>query len=424
MDGYRRRVIDDELDELLVGLSAVSIEGPKAVGKTETAIRRAHTVFRLDDEPTLQIARAAPQRLTEGPTPILIDEWQRLPTSWDVIRRAVDNDPSQARFLLTGSAAPTELPKHSGAGRIVTVRMRPMALAERDLGPTSVTLGNLLSGARAPLDGATSVGLVDYVDEIIRSGFPAIRRQSGRVLRAQLDGYLDRIVEHDFVELGHVVRNAGALRRWLTAFGAATSTTASYEVIRDATSSGLSDKPSKSTTIPYRATLEQLWMIEEVPAWAPSRNRLRRLGASPVHQLADPALAARLLGLDADALIDGVEPGPALPRDGTLLGALFESLVTLSVRTYAQANEAAVSHLRTRAGEHEIDLIVERGDGRVVAIEVKLSATVSDDDTRHLRWLEDRIGDDLLDAVVVTTGSEAYRRPDGIGVIPAALLTA
>lgn len=424
MDVYRRRVVDDELDELLAGLSAVSIEGPKAVGKTETAMQRAQSVFRLDDEPTLQIASAAPQRLIEGPTPILIDEWQRLPASWDIIRRAVDEAPSPARFLLTGSAVPTELPKHSGAGRIVTVRMRPMALAERDLGPTTVSLGGLLTGSRGPLEGATSVGLVDYVDEIVRSGFPAIRRQSDRVLRAQLDGYLDRIVERDFVELGHAVRNPGSLRRWLTAFGAATSSTASYEAIRDGASSGLSDKPSKSTTIPYRATLEQLWMIDEVPAWAPSRNRLRRLGASPVHQLADPALAARLLGLDAEALIDGVETGPVVPRDGTLLGALFESLVTLSVRTYAQANEAAVSHLRTRAGEQEIDLIVERGDGRVVALEVKLSATVSDHDTRHLHWLKDRIGDDLLDAAVVTTGSEAYRRPDGIGVIPAALLAA
>ena len=111
-----------------------------------------------------------------------------------------------------------------------------------------------------------------------------------------------------------------------------------------------------------------------------------------------------------------------MPRDGTLLGALFESLVTLSVRTYAQANEARIRHLRTRGGEHEIDLIVERGDGRVLALEVKLSRTVRDDDLRHLRWLADSIGPDMLDAAVVTTGTEAYRRPDGIGVIPAALL--
>ena len=116
--------------------------------------------------------------------------------------------------------------------------------------------------------------------------------------------------------------------------------------------------------------------------------------------------------------------GPPIPRDGTLLGSLFESLITLSARTYAQACEARVGHLRTRGGEHEIDLIIERRDGRIVALEVKLSATVDDADTRHLKWLADRIGPDLLDAAVITTGNEAYRRADGIGVIPAGLLTA
>jgi predicted AAA+ superfamily ATPase len=299
-----------------------------------------------------------------------------------------------------------------------------MSLAERGIETPSVSLANLLRGDRPALRGNTSINLETYADEITRSGFPAIRELSGRLLRSQLDGYLDRIVEREFTEAGHNVRNHGALRRWMTAYAAASSTTASFETIRNAASSGESDKPAKSTTLPYRATLEQLWMIEEVPAWTPSRNRLRRLAMSPVHQLADPALAARLLGVDTEALIGGTTVGPTMPRDGTLLGALFESLVTLSVRTYAQANETRVHHLRTRAGEHEIDLIIERGDGRIVALEVKLSATVNDNDTRHLRWLADTIGNDLLDAAIITTGKDAYRRLDGIAVIPAALLTA
>lgn len=424
MARYQPRIVDHELDELLSGLPAISLEGPKAVGKTETAMRRAATVYRLDEVGQLEIAQAAPDRLTTGASPILIDEWQRLPISWDLVRRAVDEDPSPARFLLTGSATPTEAPTHSGAGRIVTVRMRPMSLAERALCEPTVRMSALLSGRRPPLAGTTTLTLPDYADEIIRSGFPAIRPLKGRILRAQLDGYLTRIVERDFIELGHRVRNQGALRRWLTAYAAATSTTASYETIRDAASSGETNKPAKSTTIPYRSTLEQLWMIDEVPAWRPTRNRLRRLAAAPVHQLADPALAARLLGIEVDGLIEGATAGPPIPRDGTLLGAMFESLVTLSARVYAQANEARVSHLRTRAGEHEVDLIIERGDGRVVALEIKLSATIRDDDTRHLKWLADRIGDDLLDAAIITTGTEAYRRSDNIGVIPAALLTA
>jgi predicted AAA+ superfamily ATPase len=113
---------------------------------------------------------------------------------------------------------------------------------------------------------------------------------------------------------------------------------------------------------------------------------------------------------------------PPVPRDGTLVGALFESLVTLDVRVYAQAVEGRVGHLRTAGGEHEVDLIVERDDGRIVALEVKLAATVDDSDVRHLRWLKDRIGDDAIDLVVITTGTDAYRRADGIAVVPAALL--
>lgn len=419
---YIGRVVDAELDELLVGLPAVSLEGPKAVGKTETAVRRAASIVRLDDAAQREIVEASPDRLVGGDTPILIDEWQRLPSTWDVVRRAVDDDPSPARFLLTGSAAPVELPTHSGAGRIISVRMRPMSLVERRQPLDTVSLGDLLGTGHVEISGASSMDLDDYADEIVRSGFPAIRQYEGRLLRAQLDGYLDRIVERDFEELGHVVRNTGALRRWLTAFAAATSTTTTYDVIRDAASAGESQKPAKSTTIPYRATLERLWMIDQVPAWSPTRNRLRRLGASPIHHLADPALAVRLLGLDADALVGGADGGARVPRDGSLLGALFESLVTQSVRVYAQANEARVSHLRTRGGEREVDLIVERGDGRVVALEVKLSATVGDRDVRHLRWLADQLGADLLDAAVLTTGTEAYRRSDGIAVIPAATL--
>lgn len=420
---YIPRTVDLELDELMAGIAAIALEGPKAVGKTETAQRRSKTIHWLDDAGRLQIAEADPERLCQGARPVLIDEWQRLPNIWDVVRRAVDRDQTPGQFLLTGSASTMPALTHTGAGRIVTIRMRPMSLAERHPGLGTISLASLLSGLRAPLDGATEFTALDYADEIVRSGFPAIRQLEGRALRTQIDSYIERIVERDFEELGHRVRNESALRRWLAAYAAASSTAASYEVIRDAATAGEADKPAKSTTIPYRRTLEQLWMVDEVPAWSPSLNRLRRLGAAPVHQLADPALAARLLGVDAEGLMEDADKGPAFPRDGTLLGALFESLVTLSVRVYAQVNEARVGHLRTLGGEHEIDIIVERADGRVVALEVKLSRTVDSRDIRHLEWLRSRIGSNMLDAAVITTGGEAYRRPDGIGVIPAALLT-
>ncbi len=424
MDPYLPRIVEHELDALLDGLPAIAIEGPKAVGKTRTAERRAGTVRRLDDPADREVLRSLPISLIAGPKPILLDEWQRLPEIWDQVRRAVDEDSQPGRFLLTGSATPTQKPTHTGAGRIARIRMRPLSFAERRVSQPTVSMGAVLDGGRAPVEGSTSLTLADYAQEIVASGFPAIRTLEGRQHRAQLDGYLSNIVEREFEDLGHPARNQGALRRWMTAYAAATSTTAAFETIRDAATSGEGQKPARSTTLPYRNTLEQLWIIDDVPAWAPTSNRIARLGGAPTHQLVDPALAARLLGIGTGALLEGARTGPSIPRDGTLFGALFESLVTLSVRVYAQAAEARVFHLRTKRGDHEIDLIVERPDGRVLAIEVKLTRSVDSADIRHLEWLANKIGPDLIDWVVITAGPEAYRRSDGIAVVPLALLGA
>jgi predicted AAA+ superfamily ATPase len=419
---YLKRILDNELNELQASLSAIALEGPKAVGKTETASRRAATVQALDDPARLALAKADPKRLLEADPPILIDEWQRLPEVWDLVRRAVDSEATPGRYLLTGSASPDGTGTHSGAGRIASIRMRPMSLVERTGTDGSVSLGGLLQGGKPKLSGESEMGLEDYANEIVASGFPAMRDLSDRALRTQLDGYISRIVDRDFPELGHQIRNPSGLRRWMSAYAAASSAAMSFEKIRDAATGGEGEKPSNSAARPYRDALERLWILDPVPAWRPTLRPLSKLTAAPKHQLTDPALAARLLGADVSSLLDGRPLGPPVPRVGSLLGALFESLVTLCVRVYAQDAEATVGHLRTFSGEHEVDLIVRRGDGRVVAIEVKLAPTVGDDDVRQLRWLGGRIGDELLDSVIVTTGTAAYRRSDGIGVVPAALL--
>ena len=421
MAGYTRRIVDEELDELFSGLAAVAIEGPKAVGKTATALQRAATVHSLDDEDERSIIQADPSLLLEGERPILIDEWQRFPSSFDRVRRAVDEGAAPGSFLLTGSASPLNPPTHSGAGRIVQVRMRPMTFAERGVGAPTVSLGHLLHGGKPSVGGRTDVDLQRYIREILASGFPGIRDLPDRLLRAQLNSYVDRIVDRDFEELGRRVRRPAALRRWMQAYAAATATTASFEKIRDAANSGHTEKPVKGTAQHYREMLERLWILDPIPAWLPTRNRLARLSSPPKHHLADPALAARLLGVNVVMLLAGRSAGPAINREGTLAGALFESLVTLNVRVYAQAAEASTAHLRTWSGDREIDLIVERGPN-ILAIEIKLGQTPNEGDVRHLRWLRGELGEDLTDAIVITTGRVAYRRPDGIAVVPAALL--
>lgn len=420
---YQRRVVDEELDGLIAGgASAIAIEGAKAVGKTATAAERATSIFSLDETAIRELLGSDLTRLVDGST-VLIDEWQHLPETWNVVRRAVDAGARPGQFLLTGSASVSNPGTHSGAGRIITVRMRPMTLLERGLATPSVSLSTLLAGNRPGVDGSTSVGLADYVEEMLRSGFPGVRSLSERVRRAQLAGYVDRVIDRDIPDAtGRTIRNPVALRRWLSAYAAATSTCASFETIRDASSSGMGEKPARSTTQPYRDALEALYILDPIPAWSPSGNPIAELGGAPKHQLVDPALAASLLGLGADALLSGDQPTVRIPRQGLVVGSLFESLVALDVRVYAQAAAASVGHFRTHRGDREVDLIVERDDGRVVAIEVKLSATVSDDDVKHLVWLRRLMGDRLLDAVVVTTGRFAYRRPDGVVVVPAALL--
>ena len=420
--GYLRRTVDDELDMLLSALPAVAVDGAKAVGKTRTSQARAASTVFLDSRAVREAVAADPTTILTRPPPLLIDEWQKVPEVWDVVRRSVDHDRQPGRFLLTGSATPAPgATMHSGAGRITRLRMRPLAFFERQLSEPTVSLQRLLTGQRPPIEGHTDIRLVDYVDEIMASGFPGLRGLPPRLLRGELDSYLRNAVDRDIPDQGLAVRKPEALLAWLRAYAAATAGTASYTQILDAATAGQADKPARSTTTAYRDALHQLWLLDPLPAWAPIGREFARLGQAPTHHLADPALAARLLGLTRQSLLDGAGT-PLGPQQGTMLGRLFESLATLSIRVLAQRAEASVAHLRTRNGDHELDLILTDIAGNALAIEVKLAGTVSGSDTGHLKWFERTCGSKVLDRLIVNTGPIAYRRPDGIGVIPLALL--
>ncbi|MDR1213423.1 MAG: DUF4143 domain-containing protein [Propionibacteriaceae bacterium] len=419
---YLPRILDSRLERLLADLPAVAVDGPRAVGKSSTATRLAASVIDLDLPDQLELTVSNPGRLARLPKPLLIDEWQSLPSVWDRVRRLVDDGAEAGSFLLTGSASPVVRPMHTGAGRIVRVRLRPMSLAERGLVAPTVSVGDLLTGQRADVTGECPLGVEDYAREITAGGFPGLRAAPERSRSDALDGYLADVVERDFPDSGRTVRRPGALRAWLRSYAAATATTAAYNQILDAATPGENDKPAKATTLAYRNVLERMWLLDELPAWS-GRNHLAALSRVPKHHLADPALASRLLGVDATALLERPNPDrPSRPRIGTLFGALFEGLATLCVRVYAEANRARVSYLRTAKGNHEVDLIVEGEDGRILPIEVKSAAEVSNADVAHLLWLRHNLGQDVADLVVLTTGEAAYRRLDGVAVVPLALL--
>ncbi|MDR1354955.1 MAG: DUF4143 domain-containing protein [Propionibacteriaceae bacterium] len=418
---YRTRVIDTELAALVAGVPAVVIVGAKAVGKTESARLVAGSMIDLTDDDQLQVLRAdRGAGLKNAAAPVLIDEWQLDAPTWEVMRRSVDADPSPGRFILTGSANPQTVRVHSGAGRVVRIRMRPLSLAERGISQPTVSFAELWEG-KATIAGVSPLSLADYAQEIVGSGFPAIRFGSEALRGRLLSSYVESVVEHELPALGTTLRKPASLRAWLRAFSAAVGTTASYTAIADAVPEG--ERASRVTISGYRDALEQLWLLDQIPAYPLGHNRLSELGKIPKHHLVDPALAASCLGITVASLLDNSANKYARQlREGPMLGHLFESLAALCVRVYAQASGLDVSHIRTKHGEHEVDLVAHAPDGRLIAFEVKLGAVASDNDVRHLVWLKKQLGSDVVDTVVLTTGEHAYRRSDGIAVVPLALL--
>ena len=303
---YRRRIIDETLDELFPHLAAIALEGTKGVGKTATATQRASTVLSLHN-PSEHAALAGNLDLvTQVPPPVLIDEWQLEPSVWDRVRRAVDDDPTGERFLLTGSAGVAPgIRIHSGAGRIVSMAMRPMAFSERGAYHPTVSLRALLTAEATAIRGTSDVDVPTYAEEILRSGFPGIRDLPERARQLQLDSYITRIVERELPESGISVRRPGALRAWLAAYAAATATNAAYSTILDAATPGEGEKPARQTAAVYREHLQRIFVLDPLEAWIPTFAPLKRLTYTPKHHLVDPAIAARLVGVDKAGLLRG-----------------------------------------------------------------------------------------------------------------------
>lgn len=421
MPGYKPRILDTVIEEYLDNVAAVAIDGAKAVGKTSTAKRLVKTTIPLDKKAVRELMEAAPDTQLGAPKPILLDEWQRLPEVWDLVRRQVDEDNTPGQYLLTGSSYPKDASIHSGAGRIVHIRMRPLSLAERGLVAPTVSLSALLDNPSVEIQGTTDIGVDDYLEQIMRSGFPGIWQLPLKGASLQLDGYLENIVNREFKEQGLVVRKPDVLRNWMRGYAAATGSTASYPAILDASTPGEADKPAKKTTQSYRDALDALWITDRVDPWLPIGTMFKYVGKTPKHYLADPALSARLLDLTYDSLIHGADVEPLGSQGKTVAGRLFEALVGLSLQSYALAAGARLRHFRTTTGNHEVDFIIEKGKS-VVAIEVKLSPSVEGKEVAHLKWLEKTFKEYRITKVIVNTGTTAYMRKDGVIVIPAALL--
>lgn len=410
MPQYRRRIIDQAINTALATFGALVLEGPRAVGKTTTALQHTASSARLDSSPDLvTLAETAPEVVLSGETPRLIDEWQLAPTIWNAVRHAVDTRGTAGQFILTGSATPADdVTRHSGAGRFRRTILRPMTLSESGESIGAVSFATLFDSTTiAGLGGPT---IEDYVRLIVRGGWPALVQQPDRSATDYLGAYLDDVARSDLPAAGarvDPVRMRALMRslaRNVATEAPATRLAAEAEVEEKA---GVSAQSVRK----YLDVLARVHVLEEQPAWRPHlRSAIRQRVSSKWHFI-DPSLAAAALEASPRTLLD----------DPKTLGFFFESLVIRDLRVYADTLGGKVTHYRDEGGL-EIDAVVDLPDGRWAAFEVKLGGqTGVEAAAQSLHKLAAKVGPAhaarLSSLNVITAGTTSLTRPDQVNVI-------
>lgn len=422
---YEKRLIDSILKEYVNELPAILLEGAKAVGKTETCKQLASTEYSMDNAAQRELLQNNPDIILQNSKPVLIDEWQLAPSLWSYVRHAVDDGLPNGSVLFTGSSIRVNSRVHSGAGRIIRLKLRPYSIEERNLSDSYIRIADLFNfDSKATVNGETDKTLVDYLDEIYRSGFPGIRNKPERIRKVLLKSYVTNIAEHEFEENGFKILNPHSLLAWMRIYAASIGTeTKQRTLINAATASDAI--PSAPTVSKYREALEILDITDEVQPFLPMGKVYGNLAKGTKHFMLDPAIALSLLGVEKDELIDYQVPKYVSKFHQTLTGQLIESFVYQSLVVYADVNDAQLSYYRNSRGTREIDFILQKGH-RLILFEVKTNPDVKDSYVRHLNWFEDEIGDEFkVTKVLLNTGRYAYtRQEDHVHVIPLALLGA
>lgn len=411
MANYRARVIEGELSDRMKAIGAVLIDGPKAVGKTSTAVRAGASIWRMDVDTAARAAlETHPAQLFEAPTPIVFDEWQEAPELWNLVRRAVDDHDGKGLYILTGSARPRDDARmHSGAGRIGRLRMRPMSLYESGHSTGQVSLRELLDGGE-PDGRAEALTVPDLVERIVIGGWPDLLNATERDARGWLSDYCRTLAEVDVPGLGPR-RNPGNIQRLLSSLGRAAGTPFNQATL--AVDVGGAHGPIASETLTnYLDALERLMLIEPLSSWQPHMRSRTRLRAAPIHHFVDPSLGVSALGIGVDALM----------RDMNAAGLQFESLALRDLRIYAQILGANLASWRDSQSGAEIDVVLELPDGRWSGIEIKLGEGAIDAAAASLLHFARKIdtahhGEPAV-LMAITGGRFAYRRPDGVLVVP------
>lgn len=418
MKTYKHRIADEILKRKLMGKGAVLVQGPKWCGKTTTAKQIAKSLLDLGNPGELSNAKETlqivPKKLLEGDVPRLIDEWQTIPELWDMIRSEVDNRGEMGQFILTGSSVPMDENKrmHSGNGRYGWINMRPMSLWESGESNGKISLADLFEGNTfEPFDYSMDVNTLAF--QICRGGWPQSTFMEGEVALDQARDYYETIYKVDIHRVDKVRRNSERTRLLLKSYARNTGSATSFSKMSADIKENDNADISYETISDYIDALKKLFVLEDMPAWNPNLRSKSAIQSSDTRYFIDPSIATSALSLGPEDLIN----------DMSTFGLFFESMAVRDLRTYADALNGDLFHFRDASGL-ECDAVLHRRNGEYGLIEIKLGGNNNiEKGAETLKHLAEVIDTDKMKApaflmVLTGVGQYAYRRPDGVFVVP------
>ena len=421
MKEYYQRISDKVLIEHLESKGAVLIEGAKWCGKTTTAKHLAKSVIEMDrpdlTEQYQQMAKVRPSNLLEGEVPHLIDEWQIAPNIWNAVRYEVDKRGDFGQFILTGSSVPAKLDEsmHTGTGRIIRMRMRPMSLYESRDSTGQVSLKDVFDGKEIS---ATDNHTIDDIAFLIcRGGWPSALERTEKVALRQAFDYYDGVVNDDISRVDDIKRNPERTKRLMKSYSRNIATQAALETIREDVISNDIETFDKETLYSYLSSLIKIFVIEDSLAWNPNLRSKTAIRTSDTRYFVDPSIAVASLGLGPSDLVNNLE----------YMGLIFENLCVRDLRVYADALDGSVYHYRDKTGL-ECDAVVHLRNGNYGLIEIKLGGdSLIDEGAKSLIKLANKIDTDKMKApsflmVLCGVAPFAYKREDGVLVVPISCL--
>ena len=418
MKEYKARIVDNMLKEKLDSKGAVVIEGPKWCGKTTTAMQVAGSILRMDEprnrEANIQMAEIDPGQLLKGDTPRLIDEWQIAPKLWDATRYEVDTRGKEGQFILTGSAVPVESEEitHSGTGRFTWLLMRPMSLYESGDSTGEVSLQNLFERPDR-IAGTNDFDIDRLAFLICRGGWPHAVGMKEKPALLQADDYYEAVIKSDINRADGVSKNPERVKRLMRSFARNQGTQISNTMLRDDIISNDTESLNEDTIASYINALKNIFVVEDMAAWNPNLRSKTSIRTSETRYYVDPSIAVAALGI-----------GPKdLTNDLNTMGLLFETLCVRDLRVYAESIGGTVLHYRDKSGL-ECDTVIHLKNGRYGLAEIKLGGQkLIEEGVKNLQSLSNKIDTSKMPApsflmIIIGIGKFAYRREDGIFIVP------